>query len=222
VPVCVSVHMTRFVAPVLLGLFALGCATETTEDIGESTEMLNGKHIPHPDGAYQATVRANGSGCPAGSWEAALSSDNETFTVTFSAFESILQPGQAIEKKECQLDLDFGSGQPIQFSVSSFYYQGYTLLEPGMTAKHETKYFFPGLREKDGNRELVGPFDDSYLYTDTVAPQNREWTQCKRNQSLRIRNRITVKNAEGLTGSGYMNTSSVDATLKFAMKWRRC
>jgi hypothetical protein len=214
--------MTRFFAPLFLGLLVIGCAN-AEEDLGEATQELNGQHIPHPQGAYQATVRANGSGCPAGTWEAALSPDNETFTVTFSAYESIIEPGKSLDKKECQIDLDFGSGQPIQFSVSSFYYQGYTFLErEGMTAKHETKYFFPGLRENNGDREMRGPFDDSYLFTDSIAPENREWTRCKRSETLRIRTRLTVKNAEGLPGAGYMNTAAVDGTLKFAMKWRRC
>ena len=38
-----------------------------------------GVNVPNPSGAYFARISANGSGCPAGSWQAAISDDGKVF-----------------------------------------------------------------------------------------------------------------------------------------------
>ena len=71
-----------------LGMLALvaGCATNA-EEIGTTDQAL-GVEVPNPSGAYVARVSANGTGCPAGTWDGAISPDGKTFTVTFSSYEA--------------------------------------------------------------------------------------------------------------------------------------
>jgi hypothetical protein len=215
-------------ACLLTALVGAGCAdAEPADDeIATTGQELRRQHIPHPQGAYETEIRASGTGCPAGTWNGALSPDGETFTISFSAYEAKVAVGQAQDIKDCNVDLDFGSGDGIQFSVASFYYQGYVFLEKeGMKARHHTKYHFANLRENDADKnEVSGPSDDSYLFSDEIAPPRREWTRCKRRDTLRIKTRLVMKNDRQATGEGYINTSTIDGTLSFrwAMKWRRC
>src|SRR5690242_7308718 len=128
------------IRPWLLGVGLLavlgGCAAPDDEappgeeDLGRIPLELRGqKPINHREGAYFANVKARGSGCPAGTWDAAISDDGETFTLTYSAFEAQVGPGKAVDTKECQLEIDLSSGDGVSYSVASFYYQGYVLLE---------------------------------------------------------------------------------------------
>ena len=224
-----------FLASTTLGLLALGagcltlgCSTSASEqdDLGSDTQPIRRQQLPHPQGAYEAGVRASGSGCPDGTWDAALSPDGETFTVRFAAYEATVSPGVANDIKDCTLEISLGSREGIQYAMSSFYYQGYVFLEKeGMKAQHSARYHFANLRENDADRdEVSGPFDDSYLFSDTIAPPRREWTRCRRNDTLRIKTRLVLRNDPRKTGEGYMSTSTLDGTLSFrwAMNWRRC
>src|SRR4051812_22208688 len=125
--------------------FAAGCADTTEESVDEGTAELAGIGVPNPSGAYFAAVRANGSGCPKGSYDANISPDGQTFTVTFNAFEGSVEAGQSLAVKDCNLSIDLQSPQGLSFTVSSFLYQGYALLtEPGMSARQTAKYYFMG------------------------------------------------------------------------------
>jgi hypothetical protein len=196
------------------------------DDVGALSSEVRGQHIPHPQGAFDTTLRANGTGCRDGSWEGALSADGETFTITFSAYEAKVSPGQDAEVKDCTIDVDLGSREGTQFSVGSFYYQGYVFLEkPGMSARQTANYKFPDFHQRDADKEeMAGPVDTDYLFTDEVAPVNREWTRCRRRDSLRIKTRLMMKNDAARSGEGYINTSAIDGSLslRWALKWRRC
>jgi len=215
--------MTRLT---VLACFLGACAMPSgdADPIGGLTAEVREQHLPHPQGAFETKLRANGSGCPAGSWEGAISPDGETFTITFSAYEAKVVPGQDAAMKDCTIDVDLGSREGTQFSVGSFYYQGYVFLEKdGMRARQTASYKFPDFRERDQNKDEVrGPLDTDYLFTDEVGPANREWTRCRRRDTLRIKTRLFMKNDAARSGEGYINTSAIDASLRWALKWRRC
>jgi hypothetical protein len=219
--------MRRHLLTVLAALVCASCATpELEEELGSSSDELKRVKLPHPQGAFETTITADGTGCPAGTWTADLSSDGETFTVLFSAYEAAVSPGVKNAVKDCRLNIDLGSRDGTQFSVGSFYYQGYVLLEkPGMKARQVANYKFPDFRQRDQDKdEVTGPADKSYLFTDTVAPANRQWTRCRRKDNLKINTRLVLANDRDSTGDGYINTSSIDGTLslRWALKWRHC
>src|SRR5215468_1810753 len=107
-----------------------GCAAEADQGSGEgnATEAL-GVSVPNPSGAYFASITANGTGCPAGTWGADISPDGKAFTVTFSQYEAVVQPGSAFSVKDCTIAIKLKTPEGFSFSVSSFHYQGYALLD---------------------------------------------------------------------------------------------
>jgi hypothetical protein len=207
---------------------ACGCTSSSSDDAASTiAQDLRGPHrIVHPEGVYFADVNANGTGCPAGTWDVGISDDGETFTLRFNAYQASVSPGQQRDVKDCQIDIDLGSPEGLSYSVASFYYQGYVLLEkPGMTAQQTASYAFRGKRENAANRnEVAGPADDSYVYSDDIEPNRRVWSPCRRDDALHVRTRLVVKNDPHQTGSGYIDNTTVDGSLSFKWKldWRRC
>src|SRR5262245_46597412 len=108
---------------------ATGCTADNaapSEEMSDTNEALGSTvNVPNPSGAYFASVTANGTGCSAGTWDAAISPDGKAFTVTFSSYEAILNPGSAFAIKDCNLAIDLRSPSGLSFSVGSFHYQGY-------------------------------------------------------------------------------------------------
>jgi hypothetical protein len=214
---------------------AAGCAADgaSPDDELASTEQGLGQTIdvPNPSGAYFASVTANGTGCLPGTWEAAISPDGKAFTVTFSAYEAVVEPGQAFSIKDCNIGIDLRSPRGLSYSVSSFYYQGYTLLDQdGMSATQTAKYYFQGnpLPARENRSELRGPYDNSYLFSDEIGIVDWVWSPCGATRRLNALTRLQVRNNSSKTGSGYTNTSAVDATVDtkfrfvFGLSWRTC
>jgi hypothetical protein len=215
--------------PALFTVAVTGCASSSIEDSTGESEAALGQTIdvPNPSGVYIAKLTANGTGCPAGTWDAAISEDGKAFTVTFSAYEAIVEPGKAFSIKDCTLGLDLQTPQGISFAISSFYYQGYaTLDQGGMSARQSAKYYFMGnpAAASENVREMSGPYDDSYMFADEVPVASLVWSPCGTQRRLNALTRLVLRNNTAKTGSGYLNASSVDGELQmvFHLAWRKC
>jgi hypothetical protein len=208
---------------------ATGCAAPAgADDTGASSdEALSSVGVPNPSGAYYASVNAVGSGCPAGSWDAAISPDGQQFTVSFDQYEAIVNPGQAIAVKDCTLAIDLRAPGGLTFAVSNFSYKGYAWLDsPGMSARQTAKYYFSGnpIAGVDNSTTMQGPFEDSFDFTDTVA--ELVWSPCGPTRRLNAQTRLVLVNNAQRTGSGIINNTSDDADLRVVfhwdLSWRHC
>lgn len=230
----------------LLG--TVGCAVEANEEDAESAEEdLNlfgfglgggsrGQTVLQPGGLFTTVVNANGSGCPKGTWQAGVSSDGQTFTLTFNKYETQVSPGQAQDTKDCAIDVAIVGTKKLKFEVADLYYQGYVLLENDrMSAVQTADYSFnaagivtglagidvPLPNEIHSENPVSGPTDRSYLSSDKVGGT---WSSCKKANNLHIRTRLRLRNDPEKSGSGYFNTSAVDGTMSFAwrLNWQSC
>jgi hypothetical protein len=183
------------------------------------------QRIDQPQGAYFANITANGTGCPDGSWDVAISEDGETFTLRFNAYEARVSAGTAFDIKDCKIEISLASPEGTSFSVASFTYQGFVFLEKeGMSAQQTSNYFFRRERENEANNnDLPGPKEESYMVTDEVGPRRAAWSPCGRDETLKISTRLLLKNDENQSGEGYINSAVLDGALfKWNLKWRRC
>ena len=212
---------------------AAGCTADSTEgeeiSAGAEQNLSSTIEVPNPSGVYFASVTANGTGCPSGSWEAAISEDGKAFTLTFSQYEALVEPGQLIAVKDCAIGIDLKTPSGFSFAVSGFHYQGYAILEKaGMTAKQSAKYYFMGnpVPAVEDRETLRGPYDNSYVFNDAVGVADLVWSPCGATRRLNANTRLTVRNNIAKTGTGYLNTTSVDGEVKtkfvFDLVWQQC
>jgi hypothetical protein len=210
---------------------AMGCADDTQEDAlpASSPRALQAPAgqtvLLNPAGVYFAEVIANGTGCPAGTWTTSLAPDGQTFTTTFSAYEAEVHPSSAISIKDCMLSIKLHSPQGLSYSVSSFYYSGYAYLERGVSGRQFASYYFQGNPAESAQlrTDLVGPYDDTFLFSDEVQIVDMVWSPCGLVRDLNVMTRLRVRNGSP-RASGYMNVAAVDASIKlvFKLAWRTC
>lgn len=218
----------------LAALTAVGCsagpddAATETEGIAQQLQApasSTGPVLRDPAGTYFAQVTANGTGCPPGSWVTSLADDGTTFTTTFSKYEAQVTPTTTFSAKDCNLAIKLHSPQGLSYSVASFYYSGYAYLEKGISGRQFASYYFQGNPAQSAQlrTDLVGPYDDDYLFTDKVAVTDAVWSPCGVDRDLNVVTRLRLVNSSP-RGTGYMNLSTVDASVKLVLKlaWRTC
>jgi hypothetical protein len=218
---------------------AFGCATDDADLEGEQAEEQDTLELaapidqqatrPDPNKPFFAEVTANGTGCPRGTWETAISPDGETFTTTFSAYEVEVEDGKRTSFKDCNLTIKLRSPSGISYAVSDFFYQGYAFLENGVRGFQTANYYFQGNPipsvDKEKRTDLTGPVDRSYLFQDTVRTADVVWSPCGLDRNLQVVTRLGLQKSQN-KGAGYINLSAVDGKVdgKVVLKlaWRKC
>jgi hypothetical protein len=168
---------------------------------------------------YFDTVWANGTGCPAGTWEAQLSEDGERFVTIFSAFEVEASPARNVELADCQMALRLKSPDGYTFGITDFEAEGYAILAEGQSLWRQTNYYFGGsqLQPRDPMAELNGPYDDTFLMADHVPLTDVVWSPCGLQRPLQVVMRLALDNT--VRQDGYARISHV-STIKLA--WKKC
>lgn len=148
------------------------------------------------DGTYFADVTANGTGCPAGTWEKQLSDDKRSFTITFSAFDAKVDPASMVSVKDCQLALKIKSKKPVSYAVQTFSFEGYAQLQAGVSARVLANYYFQGNPKQDARdeMELTGEYDKEYAFSQNIALPEQVWSDCGLERDLNVRTTVRVLN----------------------------
>lgn len=186
------------------------------------------KTVPNPEGSYFASVVANGTGCPAGSWNPSISDDGQVFTLTFSEYEVNINntvPDLTITKN-CTLNIKLHSPNGLSYAVTSFYYSGYSFLEQGVTASQWARYYFQGnpVPPSTSNRvNLVGPHDADFVFKDDVKTADAVWSPCGVDRELIVNTTLQLRNSSPKR-SGYANLAALDGSTKLELRlsWRGC
>jgi hypothetical protein len=180
---------------------------------------------PRLDGPFYASVVANGTGCPAGTWNTALSDDGQTFTTTFSAYSAFVSPSQAISIKDCLLAIKLHSTEQLQYAVQAFRFAGYAYLEDGASAVQTAKYYIQGnpANSIDAKSELTGPFNSTYTLQNEVELGREIWSPCGKERDINIETRIRLRNGDP-AGTAYVNLAAVTGSAKAIIRVsrRRC
>lgn len=211
----------------LLG--AAGCSPATGsgfagDDVASTAQEIT---VPDPNGAYFANVVANGTGCPRDTWTVDVDPSGQTFTLTFSAYDASVEPGQVISIKDCQIGVKLHSPNGLSWAVDDFYYSGYAFLSAsGMIGTQTAGYYFQGnpIDSTKERTDLVGPYDDDFVFADEINIPDLVWSACGTDRMLNIPTRLIVRNNAAKSGTGYMNTLAVDGSVQlvFNLRWRSC
>jgi hypothetical protein len=201
-----------------------GCAAETPEIAEGDGETTTQDLAAAPQGAKIASVIANGSGCPAGTWEAELAPDGVSLAVHFRAYSASVTPGQSVAVASCIVAIDLIPPAGYEYAVNSFVYTGFVDLDSaGMRATQTAKYYFSGnpLPAKELRTDMNGPYDSAYVFTDRVDARDLVWSSCAVSRRLQSQSRLIVQNNARHDGTGGALINS-ELVFRYGLSWRRC
>ena len=114
------------------------------EKRGESENFGDGS--PAPGTVQILGMTYGGTGCPSYTVGSAISADLTTMTLIFDQYVASIGPKVAIteSRKNCQLNLNLLYPGGFQYSIFSADYRGYAYLDPGISGKQQSIYYFSG------------------------------------------------------------------------------
>ncbi|MET0341891.1 MAG: DUF4360 domain-containing protein [Polyangiales bacterium] len=176
-------------------------------------------------GTFFAEVKANGTGCPPGSWSVQLSADKQSFTIAFSKYDAEVTPQTTASIKDCQLAIKLRSRAPVSYAVQTFAFDGYAKLERGVNAQLTANYYFQGNPANSIGQEVKvdGPYDKPFSFRQNVGLPEQVWSACAIERDLNLTSRVVLKNGMP-AASGRVNIaqSSGGPQLFVALAQRAC
>jgi hypothetical protein len=213
-----------FVGAALAGCAADGSPEDASDDV-TSEALGSSVSVPNPSGAYFASVIANGTGCPAGTWNAEISPDGKQFSVSFDAYDAVIGEGQALALKDCMLMIDLKTPRGLSFAVERFHWDGFANLdEAGMSAAFRPKYYFQGnpVPAREDRSDITGPIHEAVLFDDPIDAADLVWSPCGLSRRLNVQSRLLLQNNPAKTGTGSMNIDGGKLKLRWDIAWRHC
>ena len=170
-----------------------------------------------------------GSGCRAGTASVTISLDKTTVTILFDEYEATIGPGAKFsdQVKNCNINFLVEYPPGFQYTLYKNDYTGYALLEPGVTAKQTSSYWFAGFV---GNKPTFqstwkGPYNSDYTFTDTLA--SLVYSPCGTETTLNLNTQL-VLTSPNPKAQGLINTQSIDTkTINpfkhvYGVRWQKC
>ena len=185
--------------------------------------------VPPTDRVVVDVVTVNGSGCPEGTADVAVSPDNTAFTVTYSDYLAQVGVGALPTdfRKNCQLNLLVHVPQGFTFAIEKTDFRGYAYLEKGATAIQRANYYFQGMSATAyAVHPFVGPMDDDWQTTDEVGIAAMVWSPCgeRRNLNINTELRVNAGTSDKTKTTSFMTMDSTDGEFStvYHFAWAVC
>jgi hypothetical protein len=194
-----------------------------------------------PQGVRVQNIQAMGRGCPSGSFSATVSPDGQTFSILLDQYVAESTRQMTLDRKECQLRVDFAVPTGWQFAVITADYRGFANVEGGALAMHQALYSFDGskpVNERPGYQNgkgysfkvqnFQGPFQDNYYIHNEIDPRIAPWSACGAGatQPLFVTTYLTARALDWRSpASAQITLDSIDGQVQsqqFSFTWRRC
>jgi hypothetical protein len=192
--------------------------------------MVAATPVVSPNNIVVDVVSANGSGCPAGSAEVAVSPDGKAFTVTYSQYTA--QSGAGAQptdfRKNCQLGVNVHGPQGLTYAIVGADYRGYANLQPGARAQESANYYFQGEpRTTRISHTFTGPTDRDWQTTDHVGVAALSWLPCGEERNLNINTELRVagsRSDHSNKTTSFLTMDSTDASIStvYHLAWKSC
>ncbi|SDP35519.1 protein of unknown function [Actinopolyspora xinjiangensis] len=173
-----------------------------------------------------ATV--NGSGCPEGTADVAVSPDNKAFTVTYSDYLAEVGPDSdpTAFRKNCQLNLVVHVPQGLTYGIARADYRGFAHLAEGATGTHQASYYFQGdSRTTHSSETFEGAYSDNWQVTDETEIGDVVYKPCgvQRNFNINTELRVNAGTSDS-SETSFMTMDSTDGSIKttYHFSWKKC
>jgi hypothetical protein len=213
-------------------LLGVGCGHSSPD--GSRTELSSlGPDGPQDGGAaandadvwtgpHATAVRANGTGCPAGTWDSQIAPDGASITVTLRSYDLSVQRGDAFSIADCTFSVQVGDAAGYAFTLERVTSSGAASADgAGLTAEESVKYYFQGnpLANETHSKQLAsGSTDAGTAFENAIDSETTVWSRCGGGRDLNVIDRWTLRNNADKSGAGHVTPTAVKLQLGF----RRC
>lgn len=179
---------------------------------------------PSLSDVYIKEIRTGGSGCPDhDDVTTSIALDRKSFTVTFDKMQLDYPPPPPVKNLNCNASIILNIPSGLQVSIATVNTSGYAFIPRGGKARQISSYFFSGQQlRRDPHTDIVGPYDDTYLFTDEVPFVS--WTECRTQAIFNVNTQLNLNMLGARNGTAVFNTQEVDGKFKkvFHLMWRYC
>ncbi|MBP2325177.1 hypothetical protein JOF56_005562 [Kibdelosporangium banguiense] len=174
-------------------------------------------------------VSANGSGCPVGTTEVAVASDNSEFTLVHRNYVARVGVGAGATdfRKNCQITVNVKVPSGYTWGIVRAEYRGRISLQAGAQAWQGANYYFQG--DSTTVKEIhpfQGPLRDDWVTTDSVDPGSVVYAPCDDQRYLNINThlRVSAGTSNPQTTSSWISMDSPDRNpnSRYRFAWKRC
>jgi hypothetical protein len=179
----------------------------------------------HADGIALGTPAYAGTGCPAGTVAASLSTDQSQLSILFDQFsaEAGGSSGRTIDRKSCNLAIPVHVPQGLSVSLIKVDYRGFNAIPSGGRSQFNVEYFFAGSRGPSFTRVFTGPQANNYELTNNLIAQAAVWSPCGQDVILRTNaNILAVTNAQREQTMSTVDSADITAGILYQIQWRTC
>jgi hypothetical protein len=183
---------------------------------------------PPADRIVLDVVTVNGSGCPPGTADVSILSDNTGFRVTYRDF--LARAGGSATptefRKNCQINVLVHIPQGFTFAIASAEYRGRARLESGASALQRSNYYFQGSPDNNYvDHSFNGPLSAGWETRDVTPVAELVYAPCGQYRNLNINTELRVD--EGTQNANKVSTMSMRATegnvdTLYNFHWKQC
>jgi hypothetical protein len=208
----------------LISVSSLLLAGQAFANAAKSAPSLD---APPTDEITAEIVTINGSGCPAGTAKAAVSSDKTSFRIRYADYVAQTGPGNATEfRKNCQINLLVHIPQGFTFAIAKAEYRGSAGLKAGSSAVQHAYYYWAGTSTThEASKTFDGPYYGSWNNIDVTPVAELVYAPCGETRNLNINTDLKVTagtSAPGATNWISMSSASGSVDTIYHVDWKHC
>jgi hypothetical protein len=169
-------------------------------------------------------ISYGGSGCPQGSVSENLSTSGDSLSLLFDRFVAEVGPGASPmnARANCKVSINASVPSGWSYSIRSVEYRGFHNLERGVSAIHNSGYYFQGTTSTQRVAStFVGPLSADFAIRDSFAAHGVNWSPCNTNRSIVIDIQTQLRSSDR-RATGLATLDSDGSGVKYTLQFRRC
>jgi hypothetical protein len=177
-----------------------------------------------PSGFRIDGISYGGSGCPQGSVSEYLSASGDSLSLLLDQF--VAEVGSGVSpmsaRVNCKLSINAAVPPGWSYSIRSVEYRGFHNLERGVSAVHNTAYYFQGMATAQRvSSTFVGPLSADFAIRDSFSAHGANWSPCNINRSIVIDIQTQLRTSDR-RARGLATLDTDGSGVKYTFQWRRC
>jgi hypothetical protein len=213
---------------VLIGCAISALAISMVHASPASAGFFDSSTPPPNDHIVIEVVTVNGTGCPRGSADVAMTPDNTAFTVTYSAYTAQVGVGAAPTdmRKNCQINLIVHVPQGFTYAIAQADYRGFASIVNGASASERANYYFAGQSATAFVSHPIGALQDDWQFTDFTDIASLIFAPCGalRNLNINTELRVSAGTSDPKKTTSFVQMDSTDGSIKtvYHFHWLTC